>query len=259
MRFSALALLALLPLGACGTVATDVAGPRLTPMNMPASPGYNGGPQMAPASLGGPMAPAYGHTGQAGQPMLQPASANSLWQTGARAFFNDQRASRVGDILTVQISIDDSAKTSNSTNRSRSSSTQTGAGSLAGFEEKLQKVLPGTPDIANLLEFGSESSSAGQGSVNREEKINLTVAAVVVGVLPNGNLVIQGRQEVRTNAEVRDLTVAGIVRPQDISATNTVRHSQMAEARISYGGRGDISRIQKASAGQSLVERFSPF
>jgi len=261
MRMSVLAMIALLPLGACGTVATDVAGPRLTPINYPASPGYAGAAQSAPASLAGPMAPAYGQQGyvQPGQPMLQPASANSLWQTGARAFFNDQRASRVGDILTVQISIDDSAKTTNATNRSRTSATQTGATALAGFESKLQKVLPETPDLANLLEFGSTSSSAGQGSVNRQEKINLTVAAVVVGVLPNGNLVIQGRQEVRTNAEVRDLTVAGIVRPQDISATNTVRHSQIAEARISYGGRGDISRIQKASAGQSLVERFSPF
>jgi flagellar L-ring protein precursor FlgH len=222
---------------------------------------YPAQPQVQGRSLAEPGAvyPASYRPGGPAPAPYQPASANSLWQTGARSFFNDQRASRVGDILTVQISIDDSAQTTNSTNRSRTSSTQTGATSLAGFEEKLQKVLPGDPDIANLLQFGSDSSSQAQGSVNRQEKINVTVAAVVTGVLPNGNLVIKGSQEVRTNAELRELTIEGIVRPQDISSTNTVRHSQIAEARISYGGRGDISRIQKASAGQSLVERFSPF
>lgn len=256
MSLRPLAFLALIPLAACSTVATDVRGPSLSPIAYPAQPQVQGPSLAAP---NGAVYPAAYRANGPNQASYQPASANSLWQTGARAFFNDQRASRVGDILTVQISIDDSAQTTNSTNRSRSSSTQTGASSLAGFEEKLQKVLPGTPDISNLLEFGSDSASQGQGSINRQEKINVTVAAVVTGVLPNGNLAIQGRQEVRTNAELRELTVAGIVRPQDISSANTVRHTQIAEARISYGGRGDISRIQKASAGQSLVERFSPF
>lgn len=236
-----LLLIALLPLGACGTAASDVRGPSLTPIAYPAQPVISS-PTLANRQSG-----------------PQPASANSLWQTGARAFFNDQRASQVGDILTVQISIDDSAQVSNSTNRTRTSSTQGGLTNLGGFEANLQKVLPGTPDLTNLYKFGSDSSSNGQGSVDRKEKINLTVAAIVTGVMANGNLVIQGRQEVRTNAEVRDLTVTGIVRPQDITSTNTIRHTQIAEARISYGGRGDISRIQKAPAAQSLAERFSPF
>lgn len=240
-RLAPLALLVLLPLAACSTAASDIRGPRLTPINYPAEPTSQ--------------TPSLGNR-QAG---LQPASANSLWQTGARAFFNDQRASQVGDILTVQISIDDSAQVSNATNRTRSSNTSGGVTTLGGFEANLQKVLPGTPDTGNLLQFGGDTASSGQGSVNRKEKINLTIAAVVTGVMPNGNLVIQGRQEVRTNAEVRDLTVVGIVRPQDISSSNTIRHSQIAEARISYGGRGDISRIQKSPAAQSLVERYSPF
>ena len=101
--------------------------------------------------------------------------------------------------------------------------------------------------------------NAGSGQVNRSEKISLTIAAVVTGVLPNGNMMIQGTQEVRTNTDVRQLTVAGIVRPEDISSANTIRHTQIAEARISYGGCGDISRVQKTPSGQSLVERFSPF
>ncbi len=241
MRISPLALLALLPLAACGTAKEAVVGPSLTPLAYPSSP------QTSPSL----MAP---------RPVAtRPASANSLWQADARAFFNDQRASRVGDILTVQISIDDSAKTSNATNSSKTSSTNSGLTSLGGFESKIAKILPSGANLSKLADFGSDSSSAGAGTVTRAEKINLTVAAVVTGVMPNGNLVIKGSQEVRTNYDLRELTVAGIVRPSDISSTNTIRHTQIAEARISYGGRGDIARVQKSPAAQALVQQFSPF
>jgi flagellar L-ring protein precursor FlgH len=128
-----------------------------------------------------------------------------------------------------------------------------------GLESTLGKILPGGFDPANAIETKSQSANAGSGAVNRSEKISLTIAAVVTAVLPNGNMMIQGTQEVRTNTDVRQLTVAGIVRPEDISSANTIKHTQIAEARISYGGRGDISRVQKTPAGQSLVERFSPF
>ncbi|MBU1374684.1 MAG: flagellar basal body L-ring protein FlgH [Alphaproteobacteria bacterium] len=245
MRLRLIALLALSPLAACSTVSEAVRGPELAPV------GY-------PAALVGreqsvlPLA-------SAREVMPQPASANSLWRTGARAFFNDQRASRVGDILTVQIDIDDSAKTTNATSSSRTSGTKAGVPHLLGLESTLGKILPGGFDPANAIETNSTSNNAGAGQVNRSEKISLTIAAVVTGVLPNGNMMIQGTQEVRTNTDLRSLTVAGIVRPEDISSANTVRHTQIAEARISYGGRGDISRVQKTPAGQSLVERFSPF
>ena len=168
-------------------------------------------------------------------------------------------AGRVGDILTVQIDIDDSVKTINSTNSSRTSGVTAGIPHLLGLETTLGKILPGDYDPANALETSSSTTNAGAGSVNRSEKISLTIAAVVTGVLPNGNMMIQGTQEVRTNFDVRQLTVAGIVRPEDISSANTIRHTQIAEARISYGGRGDIHRVQKTPAGQSLLERFSPF
>ena len=121
------------------------------------------------------------------------------------------------------------------------------------------KILPSQFDPTNAIETSSTSSNAGGGSVNRAEKISLTIAAVVTGILPNGNMMIQGTQEVRTNTDLRQLTVAGIVRPEDISSANTIKHTQIAEARISYGGRGDISRVQKVPAGQSLIEKFSPF
>ena len=240
MRPALAALLLLAPLAACSTVAEAVKGPELAPVGYPA--------QLAPM------------TQQIIAPRETPAaSSNSLWRVGARAFFNDQRASKVGDILTVNIDIDDSATTKNQTNSSRASNGSLGVPNFLGLESSLGKVLPGGFDPANMVSTKSGFSNAGAGAITRSEKISLTIAAVVSGVLPNGNLVIQGTQEVRTNAELRQLTVAGIVRPEDISSANTIKHTQIAEARISYGGRGDLSRVQKTPAGQSLVEKFSPF
>lgn len=245
MRRTLALALVLAPLAACSTVQEAVKGPDLTPVGYPAALVPQNQQVMPLASTR--------------EPAPQPASANSLWRTGARAFFIDQRAGRVGDILTVQIDIDDKAQTSNTSTSSRSSGATAGVPHFLGLESSLGKVLPGGFDPSNAVETSSSSSNAGAGSVSRAEKISLTVAAVVTAVLPNGNMVIQGTQEVRTNAELRQLTVAGIVRPEDISSANTIKHTQIAEARISYGGRGDISRVQKVPAGQSLVERFSPF
>ena len=119
--------------------------------------------------------------------------------------------------------------------------------------------MPKGFDATKAIGANSELTSEGAGSVNRSEAVSLTVAAIVTSVLPNGNLIIEGRQETRINAELRELTVAGIVRPEDISSANVVRHTQIAEARISYGGRGDVSRVQKTPAGTALAQRFSPF
>jgi len=241
LRPALLALAVLAPLGACSTVSEAVKGPELAPVGYPAA--------LVPRE----------QTILAAHDAPGPGSANSLWRNGARAFFADQRAARVGDILTVMIDIDDKAKTTNSTASSRTANYNAGVPHLLGMESTLGKILPGGFDPANAWDTSSKSSNSGAGSVNREEKISLTIAAVVSAVLPNGNLVIQGTQEVRTNAELRQLTVAGIVRPEDISSANTIRHTQIAEARISYGGRGDISRVQKTPAGQALTEKFWPF
>ena len=226
--------------GACSTAMETVRGPELAPMAYPAA--------LVPVQQAYLPAPG-----------TQPASANSLWRTGARTFFGDQRARRIGDILTVNIDIDDRAQTSNSTQRARSNDISTGISNFLGIEGQLDRFFPSGFDSSNLVGLEGESNASGSGSVNRAERVSLTIAAIVSDVLPNGNLVIQGRQEVRTNREVRELTIAGIVRPEDISSANTIAHTQIAEARISYGGRGDISRVQATPAAQSLVERFSPF
>ncbi len=247
------AILALAGLGmslaACASVNEAVKGPKLTDMNAPAlaasmttSPTVIAS-SLPPQSINTPPVP----------------SANSLWRPGARAFFIDQRANKPGDILTVMIDIDDSAKLSNSTNSSRTNATKGGVAHFFGLETSVAKILPSAFDPANAIDQSGNTSSAGTGSLDRQEKISLRVAAVVTRVLPNGNLVIQGSQEVKANNELRDLTVTGIVRPEDISSANTIRHTQIAEARINYGGRGDITRVQRTPAGQALAETFSPF
>jgi flagellar L-ring protein precursor FlgH len=204
-------------------------------------------------------------TGGEHQTMPQPISAseapraNSLWRTGSRSFFNDQRASRVGDILTVNIEIDDKASLSNSSNRSRTGSTQAGINHFFGLEGALGRVLPGGFDPANMVDTNSQSDQTGTGAIDRQEKIRLTVAAVIVDRLPNGNLVIAGRQDVRINAEMRQLTVSGVIRPEDISAENTINHTQIAEARIAYGGQGQISAVQRPGWGQRITDAILPW
>ena len=243
---NALILIALiaLPATACSSVSEAVKGPRLQPMGYPAA--------LVPQEPLPLAATARG-------PTPTPASANSLWRSGARTFFNDQRANRVGDILTVQIDIDDSAQTSNTSTSSRTSTTKAGVTNFFGLESSLGRLFPAGFDPANAVNGGSGTTQAGAGAVARKEKISLTVAAVVTQVLPNGNMVISGIQEVQTNNEIRHLQVDGIVRPEDITSANNIKHTQIAQARIEYGGRGDQTRVQKTPAGQSLVEKFSPF
>jgi flagellar L-ring protein FlgH len=213
-------------------------------------------PVASPASL----------TGGAQQTMPQPENAsadlgapNSLWRSGSRSFFNDQRASRIGDILTVLIEIDDKAQVSNSSNRSRSGSTAAGVSHFFGLEQAAGQAFNGAFDPENMIGGTSDSSHTGTGAIDRSEKIALTVAAAIIDRLPNGNLVLAGRQEVRVNGELRELTVSGIVRPEDITASNTINHTQIAEARISYGGRGQISTVQRPGWGQRLADAITPW
>lgn len=190
---------------------------------------------------------------------FDPGHANSLWRTGSRNFFNDQRASKIGDILTVQIEIADKAEVSNSSNRTRDSSTSAGVTHFFGLEHAFGGLFNSHFDPENLVSAQSTSDHTGSGAINREEKIRLTVAAVIVDRLPNGNLVIAGRQEVRVNAELRELTVSGVIRPEDITAENTINHDQIAEARISYGGRGQISAVQRPNIGQRVADAITPW
>jgi flagellar L-ring protein precursor FlgH len=192
-------------------------------------------------------------------PAAQPASynPNSLWRNGSRAFFKDQRAHQVGDILTVKVNITDKAIIDNQTKRSRSNTEDSGVTDFIGSKTIVTPataILPG-----RILTADSTSSSDGKGSVNRQEALQTNVAGVVTQLLPNGNLVIEGRQEIRVNFEIRELIVAGIVRPEDIESDNTIDSSKIAQARIAYGGRGQITDVQQPRYGQQVLDVILPF
>jgi flagellar L-ring protein precursor FlgH len=192
-------------------------------------------------------------------PITEQRQPNSLWRTGSRAFFKDQRASAVGDILTVLVQIDDQATLDNSTTRARDASENAGLDHFLGYESLLDEIFPDAVDPTNLVTAASDSATEGSGTVDRQEDIELKVAAIVTQVLPNGNMVVQGRQEVRVNAEVRELLVAGIIRPEDITSVNTIDYDKIAEARIAYGGRGIISDLQQPRYGQQIYDILFPF
>jgi len=194
-------------------------------------------------------------------PMPTPQSAvynpNSLWRNGSRAFFKDQRAMQVGDIMTVKVKITDNAKIENGTKRSRDSKEDSGITDFAGSKlltGSAAQVLPG-----KILSADSTASTDNKGSVNRQEALLTNIAAVVTQVLPNGNLVVEGKQEVRVNFEVRELIVAGVVRPEDIESDNTIDSTKIAQARIAYGGRGQITDVQQPRYGQQVMDVLLPF
>src|ERR1700752_1077431 len=190
------------------------------------------------------------------KPEIASYNANSLWRNGSRAFFRDQRAARVGDLLTVTVNITDKANLSNETQRSRVAKENSNITDFIGAKTITQplKVLPG-----NLLATDSTSSADGKGSVNRQESLTTNVAAVVTQVLPNGNLVVEGKQEIRVNYEIRELIVAGVVRPEDIQSDNTSDSTKIAQARIAYGGRGQIMDVQQPRYGSQVVDVLLPF
>ncbi|MBC8239344.1 MAG: flagellar basal body L-ring protein FlgH [Alphaproteobacteria bacterium] len=184
---------------------------------------------------------------------------NSLWRPGARAFFKDQRAAQIGDILTVNITIADEATLDNESSRTRDASEDSDLTNFLGYESKLGKIFPEAASAASLASLGSASSHTGSGSIARSESVKLVVAAIITQVLPNGNLVISGTQEVRVNFEKRILTITGVVRPEDISASNIIKHTQIAEARIAYGGAGQLTDVQQPRYGQQLFDVIFPF
>ena len=180
---------------------------------------------------------------------------NSLWQPGAQSFFHDPRAMHIGDVITVNVTVDDSAKLANTTSRSRTNSENANATNLFGLE----KVLPPAMDPTSLVKMGSDNSNVGTGKIERSEDLSMTLAALVAQVLPNGNLVIDGHQQVRVNNELRDMRLSGIVRREDITQNNTVNLSQIAEARVIYGGRGTVSDVQQPRYGSQLFDIIMPW
>ncbi len=196
-------------------------------------------------------------------PMPAPQRAienpNSLWRSGAKAFFKDIRAKAIGDIITVKLDLSDSAAMDNKTERDRSDSEDTNVTTLLGFESNFNKVLPDAVNPASLLSFDGVHTTEGDGKINRSETIKLTFAATITQILPNGNLAVFGSQEIRVNKELRELMVTGVIRPEDIESDNTIEHTKIAEMRVAYGGRGTLSDLQSPRWGTQLWDILFPF
>ena len=227
-------LLGTLLLSGCGTLSrlSEVGrDPKMTPTEDPTKD-----PTWRPVSM--PM------------PAMQPSpnEANALWRSGSRAFFKDQRAAQVGDIVTVLVKMNDAANLKNGTTATRSSTESAGMPNLFGLETMLPKAI--TPSTVVALN---------SGQIQRTEAVTLRLAGIVTQVLPNGNLVIAARQEFLVNSELRELQVTGVIRPQDIASDNTVLHDRMAEARIAYGGKGQLTDVQRARWGQQMMDILMPF
>lgn len=190
---------------------------------------------------------------------LGPSSRASLWAGDRSSLLGDKRARQRGDIMTVVIEIDDSATMTNSSNRARSASQRAGAPQLLGIPQRVAPRLPEGASVANLVDLNSQSNATGNGTVRRREQLTLRVAVTVTDVLPNGVLSILGQQEVRVNYELRELIVTGFVRPEDITRQNEITYDKIASARISYGGRGQITDMQQPRFGQQALERLLPF
>ncbi len=236
-----LAVLGLLMLGGCGALSrlSDVGRPpEMSPTSDPTKD-----PTWRPLTMPMPARE------------VSPNEANALWRSGSRAFFKDQRAAQVGDIVTVLVNMNDTANLKNVTSAARTSSEAAGMPNFFGLEALVPKtVLPAT-----LLTSSSSNSNVGTGQIQRNESVTLRLAGVITQVLPNGNLVVAARQEIVVNSELRNLTVTGVIRPEDIASDNTVPHDRMAEARISYGGKGQITEIQTPRWGQQLIDILMPW
>jgi flagellar L-ring protein precursor FlgH len=191
-------------------------------------------------------------------PQVATPQDGALWRSGSRAFFKDQRAAQVGDILTVLVNMTDAADVIDNTTSSRTGSEAMGLPNLFGLEASVPKMLAGAV-ASSLISANSTNSNNGAGEIKRNETVTLRVAGVITQVLPNGNLVVAARQEFRVNSELRQLQVTGVVRPQDIASDNTVIHDRMAEARISYGGRGQLTDLQTPRWGQQVIDTLAPF
>lgn len=211
--------------------------------------GLNGVEHMAMMSPGLPL------TAEVNTPMQQA----SLWTGGRQSLLGDRRAMQRGDILTVVVEIDDEAEISNTSARSRSGSDSLSIPQLFGLPQRLNEDLPEGATMANGVSIDSDSESRGTGSVRRNEKLTLRIAATILDVLPNGVLSIKGTQEVRVNFEMRELFVTGFVRPADISRQNEITYDKIASARVSYGGRGQISDVQQPRVGQQILDAVLPF
>ncbi len=185
----------------------------------------------------------------------------SLWQPGSKQFFKDSRAHTVGDIVTILVSESAEAESEANTETTRKQTAGSNIGNTANLEGllKARHIIDPVATAKNLLDTDSDRSYTGEGKTDRKDSLTASIAAVVTQVLPNGYMMIQGKREVVVNYELQELQIQGIVRPEDISANNTIPSSKIAEARIFYAGRGIVNETQTPQYGVRFLDKVLPF
>ncbi len=185
-------------------------------------------------------------------------SPGSLWRAGAKDFFKDSRATHVGDIVTVLISESSQAEVDANTETTKTHNGSSGITNLLNLTDRM--VNRGlTLGTTGLIDTDSNRTFNGEATTDRSDSLTARIAAVVTQVLPNGYLVIQGSREVMVNYEMQEMRIQGIVRPEDITSTNTINSEKIAEARISYAGRGMVDQVQEPQPGVRFLDKWMPF
>jgi flagellar L-ring protein FlgH len=185
-------------------------------------------------------------------------SNGSLWQASSVNLTDDLKARRRGDIITIVISETASASKAANTGTSRDSSMSAGMPHLLGLENT-GIIKNNFADLAKIISASSNSSFKGAGSTSRQENLNATITARVIDVQANGNLMIEGRRNIKVNEEDQIIVLEGIVRGRDITPDNTVNSIYVADARISYSGRGIISDQQNPGWLMNIFNKIWPF
>jgi flagellar L-ring protein precursor FlgH len=185
-------------------------------------------------------------------------SGGSLWQTSSGGILEDFKAHRKGDTLTVVIAEQASASKQATTGTSRSAAISAGIPNMMGLETNMTGIK-NWMDLNKLVNASTDSKYDGKGSTTRTENLNATITARVLDVLPNGNLFIEGRRNVKVNHEDQIIVLEGMVRPRDITADNIVNSTFIADARITYSGKGVISDRQKPGWLMNTLDMFWPF
>lgn len=187
------------------------------------------------------------------------AQEASLWTTSPGSLLSMRRAKEVGDILTVIVQMNDQANIQSSLSRNRTSTDSFSVNALFGLPNVADSVLPAGTSLAPAFDYNNQSALTGNGAINRSEQIAFTLAARVVGVEPNGNLIIEGYQQTRVSHEMRYLSVSGVIRTQDITRRNTVEYDKIAEANLSYVNTGEATGPTRRGAVSKVLGRLVPF
>lgn len=192
-------------------------------------------------------------------PEAVPIQMNSLWQNGSRAFFKDQRASRVGDVITVDIKFTNKTNVDDKLEASRTLTQTTPINNFFGYEKYAKKIFPKAVDPKHMTNLGADTDLKTKGTRERTDEMDIKIAATIIQILPNGNMVIQGHREVRISGEVRTIELKGIIRREDIIAGNRIKYAKIAEARLSDVSRGEISDLNSTPWGQEILNKILPF